>query len=112
MKIYQIHEHYGEYEDYLDRIVGSYLNEDKAQLELMNLRVRERERQVESEKCSNCPIIENCIQAETIDVVTRVAREYCDQADITSDLYGYECNNYCAHWDETIYEIKEIEVEE
>lgn len=112
MKIYQIHEHYGDFEDYVDRIVGSYLHENKAQLELMNLRVRERERQIKGEKCNRCPIFDADMQGTDFDVAIKTVHEYCDQADITSDLYGYDCNNYCAHWDETTYEIEEIEVEE
>ena len=30
MKIYQIHKYEGEYDDYSDRIISSYLNYDKA----------------------------------------------------------------------------------
>lgn len=44
MTIYQIHEYSGEYEDYRDYIVGSYLNREKATAKMEKLKCIEAEK--------------------------------------------------------------------
>lgn len=110
MKIYQIHEYSGEYEDYRDRIVGSYLNEDKAIAKIAEFQHIEAERQVKSNHCSLCPIDDVDTMSEDLDTVVRICSKYCSNAKITEDVYGYDCENYYSSWDEATYEIKEVEV--
>ena len=112
MTIYQIHEYSGEYEDYRDVIVGSYLNKEKAKAKIEELQHIEAERQIKSDHCSLCPILDNDVIDDTFDVVVKRCSMYCRDAKITEDRFGYDCKNYCFGWDEATYEIEEIEVEE
>ena len=112
MTIYQIHECSGEYEDYRDIIVGSYLNKDKAIAKMEELKHIDNERRVRAALCSECPIDDVDIMSENLDIVVRICSKYCSDAKITEDRFGYGCDNYHGYWDETTYEIEEVEVEE
>ena len=112
MKIYQIHEYSGTYEDYRDYIVGSYLNEEKARARKEELEHIEAEKQVKSDHCSLCPILDTDVIADTFDMAVKRCSMYCRDAKITEDHFGYDCENYCCCWDEATYEIEEVEVEE
>lgn len=78
MKIYQIHEYGGQWEDRYDYIVASYLSEEKA--------IKEKERlEIEEEglmKCSSCPLYfceddcdNNCLECNKHRV--EKAKSYC-----------------------------------
>lgn len=112
MKIYQIHEHSGEYEDYRDRIVGSYLNEEKARARKEEFEHIEDERQIKARCCSSCPINDYDTDVDAFDVAVQECSMYCPHAKIIEDnvFGGYDCENYCNHWDEVTYEIEEVEV--
>lgn len=110
MTIYQIHEHSGEYEDYRDRIVGSYLNEEKARVRKEELEHIENERRVKSDHCSLCPILDNDVMADTFDMVVKRCSMYCRDAKIIEDRFGYDCENYDRYWYEATYKIEEVEV--
>ena len=56
MKIYQIHEYGGFWEDRFDDIVGSYLSEEKALAEKERLEKEEGSYIKQMEKCSKCPL--------------------------------------------------------
>ena len=114
MIIYQLHETSGEYEDYTDRIIGSYMRrkrvvEEKARREKevvdKNSRIRH---------CMCCPYLnalyEDIGNKELIDKMT----EYCDHSKITINEYGYAiCSAYggCIFDDREFY-FETVEVEE
>lgn len=112
MTIYQIHEYSGEYEDYRDYIVGSYLHKEKAIAKKEELQYAEAKKKAKSDHCYQCPINDEDIYNDSFDIVLKRCSEYCRDAKITEDRFGYDCENYCYSWDETTYEIKEVEVEE
>lgn len=112
MTIYQIHEYSGEYEEYLDRIVGFYLNKEKAITQKHKLERIEAERRTKGDHCRFCPLEDEDVIADDFDVVVKRCSMYCPDAKITEDRYGYDCENDCSAWDEVTYEIKEVEVEE
>ena len=112
MIIYQIHEYSGDYEDYRDYIVGSYLNKEKAMVKMEELQCIETEKRDKSDHCSLCPICDEDIMDDDFDMAVKRCSRYCRDAKITEDRFGYDCKNYRSHWDETTYEIKEVEVEE
>ena len=112
MTIYQIHEYSGEYEDYRDIIVGSYLHKEKAILKTDVVRRIEAYKQMKANHCSLCPILDSDVTTDDFDVVAKRCSMYCRAAKITKDRFGYDCENYCFGWDEATYEIKEVEVEE
>ena len=57
MIIYQIHKYEGEYEDYSDTIVSSYLDYNKALSEKEKLEQKELSLRKQGGKCVECPFI-------------------------------------------------------
>lgn len=113
MKIYQIHEIGGEYEDYFNYIVGTYLYKDKAELEMRKLIEIEEARQNKYAKCQNCPVNDfDIIADDRFDVICKACQEYCDNADIIEDdeYDEFFCKNQAMYWDDKNYELKEVEV--
>ncbi len=112
-KIYQIHEMSGEYEDYQDIIVGSYLYKERAEEVINTLRDEEDRRRARAIKCRECPI-----QGNNYDFYS-IINEYCeDFKEERGTAFGEErlfCKNrydsYFAY-DNIYYEIQEAEVEE
>ncbi len=112
--IYQIHETSGEWEDYCDRIVGTYSSlsraeEEKKKLELQN---------VEDMKCNSCPLyfcptdceLECNADTNCDEYRINLAKKYCKEFDLDeSDNVG--CKEFCT-MDECGYYISEIEVME
>lgn len=107
MKIYQLHECYGEYEDYTDNIIGSYLRKERAEEELAKAEAAEVERQKLSKKCEDCPFIDDAGFTSL-----KMLARYCDKADIKEEPYGTSCRNYTHSWYDYTYDLVEVEVEE
>lgn len=115
MKIYQIHESSGCYEDYHDYIRFTYLDPDKA-----IKKKEELEAQEEIEKmCDNCPLWfcpddcpEDCETCDTgISSRVKRAKEYCNKCDAKVNEYeDLECGNMSSHWDDCSYSIEEVDV--
>lgn len=111
MKIYQIHETGGQYEDYFDYIVGTYLHKDKAEIDMQILIDKEELRRQEYEKCQSCPIGNLDLNVDTIEAMRSICQEYCDSSQIFEQLYDeYVCENEAIYWDDRGYHITEIEV--
>ena len=113
MKIYQIHEFSGAYEDFRDYIVGTYLHKDRAEKEMQALIENEGVHLRTYEKCLECPIEDlEVVGDDALEVMRKTCAKYCDQAQIYEDVYGFECENNAANYfeDEKIYELKEVEV--
>ena len=113
MKIYQIHETGGEYEDYFDYIVGTYLYQDKAELEMQRLIDAEEIRQKQYKKCQECPINDFDIIADNpFDVIRKACQKYCSHSEVVEDIEYDEffCENQASYWDDKNYELKEVEV--
>ena len=115
--IYQIHEMSGEYEDYRDTIVGSYLRKDRAEEVIKTLRDKEDRRRACAIKCRECPVQDyNRYYDRNF---RSVINKYCEDFEEEHELdYGEEqlfCKNeyysYSAY-DDAYYEIQEVEVEE
>lgn len=113
LTIYQIHEMSGEYEDYHDIIVGSYLRKERAEEVIKTLRDEENKRKARAIKCRECPVRDyNCD-------LRSVINEYCEDFEEEVELdYGEEqpfCKNeyysYSAY-DDVYYEMQKVEVEE
>lgn len=108
MKIYQIHEYEGWYQDYNDRIIASYLNYNKALKEKERLVKEELKLQEQGKKCAECPFISGCWS--TTKDLTNIYSDYCNEASLEETEYGIECNNYYSYWDDVTFEIVEVEV--
>lgn len=118
MKIYQIHEYGGEWEDRYDYIVGSYISHDKAIAEKERL---EKEEEIKR-KCKSCPLYfcdldcdEDCDECYKHQV--NKAKKYCDRYEPfdknkhNTDDYDEEdrCVNYCLNED-SYFKIEEVDV--
>lgn len=108
MKIYQLHKYSGEYEDFSDDIIGSYLKPERAKEELTKAEKEEMELRRQGRKCQYCPI---CDYGASFDL--DVEDVECENKDAEFDSqYGWLCKNYSPHWDDATFEIEEVEVEE
>lgn len=110
MKIYQIHECGGQWEDSFDIIVGTYLYKDRAELEMQKLVDKEKKFQELYEKCQNCPIGDLDLQADNFEEMKHMCSTYCGHSQIFEEQYGYGCENEVVWQEETRYNLKEIEV--
>ena len=110
MKIYQLHEYSGEWEDFHDRIIGSYLRKERAEEEKAKAEIKEKELIERSKKCNRCPFLESYL-SDLDDLLVKHS-DYCVDAKLEENEYGIDCDNYFSHWDESTFEIKEVEVEE
>lgn len=110
MKIYQLHECGGEWEDYHDYIIGSYLRKERAEEEKAKAEAKEKELVQNSRKCNRCPFLDY----PPLDLNDLLIKhpDYCTEAKLEKGDYGIECDNYYQHWDELDFYIKEVEVEE
>ena len=107
MIIYQLHEYSGQWEDFTDSIIGSYLHKEKAKRALIKACEEEKELREQSKKCNNCPLsngeFSSCEQV----------KEYCSKAKLQEYEDGdIDCDNFYLQWDVSEFEIKEVEVEE
>lgn len=109
MKIYQIHELYGEYEDFTDRIVGSYFNRSKAEQEMNKLIQEENELREQSEKCDTCPYINR--DGGDYDIMLTSMMKPCELADLYCEDGYVDCKNYYTHWGDASFVLEEVEVE-
>ncbi len=115
MKIYQIHEYGGEWEDKFDYIVGSYLSEERAIAEKMKLETNEENYIKRAEKCSKCPLYAYSKEYNTNNLYL-----YCDDYEpFDEDIHDpneydedEECINYIYNysWEYVSYYVEEVEV--
>lgn len=110
MKIYQLHKYSGEWEDFCDRIIGSYLRKERAEEEKVKAEAREKALIEHGRKCSRCPFIEEPF--DKLDILMSEYFDYCTKAKLKDSEYGMDCENYFSHWDDCTFDIKEVEVEE
>jgi len=111
MKIYQVHDYGGEWEDRWDIIVATYLSQEKAIKRVADL---EKE-QLHSKRCKECPLYfcpSDCTgdcdicDLESINWKEKV-NSYCDRY----EAYGEDlCANYDGNYNESYFKIEEIEV--
>ena len=96
MKIYQLHEYSGEWEDFRD-----YIRAEAKENELAN----------KSQKCNHCPALD-AYPFASFDSLFDKYCDYCSEMDLEETDYGLNCNNYYSKWDKSTFKIKEVEVEE
>ena len=117
LTIYQIHKMFGEYEDYQDAIVGSYLRKERAEEVIKTLRDEEDKRRARALKCQNCPVYD---YDHDYDYGFRsVINEYCEDFDEEYKLNDREEQLFCKNeyysysaYDDVYYEMQKVEVEE
>ena len=111
MTIYQLHEYSGEWEDFRDRIIGSYLRKERAEEEKNKAETKEKELIECSKRCAKCSFLRN--NFDSINDFLSKHPNYCKEAKLEEDEdYGIYCANYYHHLYEASFEIKEVEVEE
>lgn len=116
MKIYQIHEYGGQYEDYFDYIVVSYLDKNKAIEKMTEL---EKEEKLAAE-CRQCPLhycsdecgyddCENCNSERLKEFALKVCNRFIPVKDSEGE-WTCEVDGYNRGWDDLSYRIEEVEV--
>ncbi len=112
MIIYQLHKYYGEWENFHDRIIGSYLRKERAEEEKAKAEAKEKELREQSKKCQDCPFEDDESRFVNFNDLLAEYSDYCAEADLKESGDGIYCENYYTMWDESTFEIEEIEVEE
>lgn len=111
MIIYQIHDISGEWEDYRDYIVGSYLSKEKAEKAVKRLQDKELELQQRSRDCNACEMVDWMTLEEFSEIKKDILEKCPHFKKVIDDRDGdISCRNTYFHWDEHTYEIKEVEV--
>lgn len=90
MKVYQIHEYSGSYDDFADYIVGTFLSEAKAKEHMEHLQSIIADMVVKYNRCAECDFSKSCFVDD--------GAGYCEN-----------CYDYRYEMDDA-YEIKEVEV--
>ena len=112
MKIYQLHEHSGCYEDYRDIIIGSYLKKKRAQEEKAKAEAREKELREHSDKCRDCPFIWDMDSLDNLNNFLSMYPNYCSEMALEESYDCINCTSFYSKWDDCTYKIVEVEVEE
>ena len=108
MKIYQLHKYGGEWEDYRDYIIGSYLHKERAEEAMAKAKNQELQKQLLAKQCTECPYHAYIEDNKTL---ADLMRQYCDHSDIHCDDEGeLFCKNFYCHWIDNDFNIKEVEV--
>ena len=105
MKIYQIHETGGEWEDKYDMIAGSYLNARKAEIECQKLQVEEDKRVERAQKCNDCPLYGSWEPLS--EQVIEAAKRYCPYYVSIGDG---RCSNHEYDLEASYFDVQEVEV--
>lgn len=118
MKVYQIHEYGGSWEDSYDYIRFTYLDPLKAQSKKEELEAQE----LIDRMCDSCPLNycpDDCDgDCKNCNETTRIIRaeKYCNRCDVEKveckekDEYYHRCKNKSVHYDDSSFEIKEVDV--
>jgi hypothetical protein len=111
MKIYQLHQYGGEWEDAYDDIVGSYIRKERAEEEKINAQYATNARIVQAKYCNRCPYTGSIeYNAERL---RNMCIAYCDK--FCEEVYydgSIGCKNWVPYTGEIMYRIEEVEVEE
>lgn len=121
MIIYQLHEVEGEYEDFSDIIVGSYVRKQCAEAEKTKRIKEQKEKEKQAKKCSKCKVVN-----KLWDSMSDVILSACEYADIEAsefkcaDIEASEpnikifadCHNYFVLLSKPKYYIQDVEVSE
>jgi hypothetical protein len=118
MVIYQLHECGGEWEDYYDHIIGSYLRKERAEEEKAKAEAEEKKRREKSKRCQNCLFLKDIAKdrfanlEHLFDSIVDGFSDYCDEVKLVENDYGIDCENWEVSWCESRFEIEEVKVEE
>ena len=114
MKIYQLHEYSGCYEDFHDYIIGSYLKKERAEEEKVKAEAKEKELLMHSKKCNNCPFLDMDSLSKLDDTIS-LHPDYCSKMALEESEGDIYCGNYYCYFpdlDGATFEVREVEVEE
>lgn len=108
MKVYQVHRSGGEWEDYYDYIVASYLHEENAIKKKEELEEKQNKEIEQSKKCDECYSYYEDIGFEHCD-------EECFMKALSYDgeiVCEKESFGYCMYFDTENYFIETIEIKD
>lgn len=106
MKVYEIREVGGEFEDGYDNFHSAYLSEEKAKAVMSELKKQRDKNWAQAEKCEDCPI---AWWFDTEEELEEEKKKYPDNGCIKKATFSKLCA--VDYWDIPVgYYIKEIEV--
>lgn len=110
MTVYQIHECTGEYyKDFVDRIVATYLDPDRAHADMDKRRKEVEELNKASAKCACCPTRALYYENVTEDLLKDIKR-YCPKFEKIERDDEIDCKNFFEVLDVPSYRIRAEEV--
>lgn len=115
IKAYQLKEHGGQWEDYYEYTIATYLSYEKAKEKFDELNQKSKEIEERNDKCQHCPWIWDWDEHGEEKLRERT-NEYCDKAELTiekfeDDDFEFVCKNYYENfYDIPSYRIEEIEI--
>lgn len=105
MKIYQVHRSGGEWEDYYNYIVASYLHEENAMKKKEELVHKEMKLRDKAEECREC------YDKYFYDDTNKPCPKDCCKIIVYNDG-DIECSNRYDHWENENYFIETLEIED
>jgi hypothetical protein len=111
LEIYQVHQIGGEYEDYYDYIVGTYLHMEDAEKYKQKLLDKQQERIRRNDFCEKCPI--NKMTKRKWDNSKKKVLDYCKNSKIEYNNNEVWCENkYFGEYYGLVevYEIERVDV--
>ena len=110
MKIYQIHQYGGEWEDRYDYILGSYLHKERAEEALVVVQMDDEIQFQQSRHCADCPVVCD-LDTDDVELLSEKCRQHCDRFVLEEYDDGCpECANWQSYYEKPNYRIKEVEV--
>lgn len=110
MKIYQLHKYGGEYEDYRNIIIGSYLKKERAYEEKLKAEKEEEINRMHEKQCRECPYMG---YIEDNALLANLMKQHCDHSDIHCDSDGeLFCNAVYYRLIDCDFYVEEVDVEE
>ena len=112
MKIYQLHQYGGSWEDAYDDIIGTYLHKEKAEEAITRFKEKERLAQELNRHCNNCPMLNSATLDS--DKLAEECAAYCNHFVRVAydDRDDCDCENWLPTYEKSYYRIEEVEVEE
>ena len=108
MKIYQLHKYGGEFEEYYDDIIGTYLRKERAEDERNKAYDEHEQLRKQWRYCARCPL---CDDWYLNDKTKEKCKQYCEKfKPVEFGFDGFTCDNYVGRWEEAYFRIEEEEV--
>lgn len=117
IKIYQLHQYIGEWDELSSCVVGSYLHKERAEEEKKIREEKVRKHIEQAELCENCPLLDvlsGGLSKSEIESTSEKCKKHCGLFEQVIDDGILDCKNWVSgsFFGFPSFVIEEIEVEE